>query len=144
MAGERILVVEDNMMNMKLLRDVLQVRGYGVVEAVTAEEGLEIARSDPPALILMDIQLPGMDGITALGELRRDPATRHIPVIAVTASAMPMERKEILGAGFDGYQTKPLSVKDFTAEVQRVLEASGASSERGGPEAASSKRGDES
>jgi CheY-like chemotaxis protein len=76
-------------------------------------------------LILMDIQLPGMNGIEALGELKNDAATRDIPVIAVTASAMPMERKEILGAGFDGYQAKPISVKEITQEVRAFLDRAG-------------------
>ncbi len=123
MAGELILAVEDNQLNAKLVRDALESRGYQVAESTTAEAGLEIARSRRPALILMDIHLPGMDGIAALGELRKDPATRDIPVIAVTASAMPMERREILAAGFDGYQAKPLSVKDLCAELERLLGA---------------------
>lgn len=121
MARDIILIVEDNPMNMKLLRDVLQVEGFEVLEAVTAEKGLELARSRLPDLVLMDIQLPGMDGITALKELKRDPATREIPVIAVTASAMPMERKEILSAGFDGYQPKPISVRELLAEVRSMI-----------------------
>lgn len=121
MAGELILAVEDNPLNAKLLRDALQSRGYEVAEATTAEAGLEIARSRGPVLILMDIHLPGMDGITALRELKSDPTTREIPVVAVTASAMPMERKEILAAGFDGYQAKPLSVKELMSELGRLL-----------------------
>jgi CheY-like chemotaxis protein len=125
MAGELILAVEDNELNAKLLRDVLQSRGYEVVEATTAERGLEIARERRPALILMDIHLPGMDGIAAVRELKQDPATRDIPVIAVTASAMPMERREILSAGFDGYQAKPLSVKELSAEMQQLLGGAG-------------------
>jgi len=122
MPGPLILVVEDNALNAKLLRDVLSVRGYEVAETTTAEEGIELARSRQPALILMDIQLPGMDGISALRVLQQDEATRNIPVIAVTASAMPMERKEILAAGFSGYQAKPLSVKDLTAEMARFVD----------------------
>jgi CheY-like chemotaxis protein len=121
MAGELILAVEDNELNAKLVRDVLQSRGYQVAETTTAEEGLELVRSRRPALILMDIHLPGMDGITALRQLKGDADTRDIPVIAVTASAMPMERREILAAGFDGYQAKPLSVKDLMAEIERLL-----------------------
>lgn len=121
MARDIILIVEDNPMNLKLLRDVLQVEGFEVLEAVTAEKGLELARSRRPDLVLMDIQLPGMDGITALKELKRDPATREIPVIAVTASALPMERKEILSAGFDGYQAKPISVRELLAEVRSMI-----------------------
>ena len=124
MASDVILIVEDNPMNLKLLRDVLQVKGYEVLEAVTAENGIAIARSRRPDLVLMDIQLPGMDGITALKELKRDPATRDIPVIAVTASALPMERKEILSAGFDGYQPKPISVKELLTEVRTMIDRS--------------------
>ncbi len=123
MAGELILIVEDNEKNQKLLRDVLQVRGYRTVETVTAEEGLEVARTQQPTLILMDIQLPGMDGMAALRELRADSSTQRIPVIAVTASAMPMERREILAAGFDEYITKPLSVRELTETVKRFVEA---------------------
>ncbi len=123
MAGELILIVEDNEKNQKLLRDVLQVRGYRTVETVTAEEGLEVARAQQPTLILMDIQLPGMDGMAALRELRADSSTQRIPVIAVTASAMPMERREILAAGFDEYITKPLSVRELTETVKRFVEA---------------------
>lgn len=127
MAGELILIVEDNPLNTKLLRDVLLAKGYEVAESVTAEDGLEIARRDHPAMILMDIQLPGMDGMAALRELKQDDATRDILVLAVTASAMPVERAEILEAGFDGYQAKPISVKELTGEIRRLLdEAAGA------------------
>ena len=108
-------------MNAKLLRDVLTASGYDVVEAVDAEAGLALARERIPALILMDIQLPGMDGIAAVGELKRDPHTAKIPVVAVTASAMPLERESILRAGFDGYQAKPISVRDLLAEVRRLV-----------------------
>jgi CheY-like chemotaxis protein len=123
MSGPLILVVEDNALNAKLLRDVLQARGYAVAETTTAEEGIEVARARQPSLILMDIHLPGMDGISALQILKQDDATRHIPVIAVTASAMPMERKEILAAGFDGYQAKPLSVKALMAELAKIVDS---------------------
>ncbi len=122
MAGELILIVEDNEKNRKLVRDVLQVKGYKTIETETAEEGIRLAQESQPALILMDIQLPGMDGITALRRLRAEPKTRDIPVIAVTASAMTNKRETMLAEGFDGYQTKPISLKDFLAEVERVLE----------------------
>jgi two-component system cell cycle response regulator DivK len=123
MANELILVIEDNALNLKLARDVLLSRGLRVISATTAEDGLVLASSDKPDLILMDIQLPGMDGISALRELKAKSETATIPVLAVTASVMPMERREILAAGFDGYQAKPISVKELTAEVRRLLDA---------------------
>jgi CheY-like chemotaxis protein len=121
MAGELILIVEDNEKNRRLVRDVLQFKGYQTIESETGEEGLELARSRQPALVLMDIQLPGMDGITALRRLRDDPATRGIRVMAVTASAMTQDRQTILAAGFDGYQSKPINVKAFLEAVQEML-----------------------
>ena len=121
MAGELILIVEDNEKNRKLIRDVLQVKGYQTLETETAEEGHNLAVKNHPALILMDIQLPGMDGITALKRLRADPKTKTIPVIAITASAMSYNRQAMLAEGFDGYQSKPISVKNFLEEVRRVL-----------------------
>jgi two-component system cell cycle response regulator DivK len=122
MANELILIVEDNEKNRKLERDVLAFHGYRIAEAETAEEGLRLAFESPPALILMDIQLPGMNGIEALGRLRADPRTRGIPVIAVTASAMNQDRQKIMNAGFDGYQSKPINVKEFVAAVRRTLD----------------------
>ncbi len=122
MAGELILIVEDNEKNRKLVRDVLQFKGYQTVECETGEEGIRLARERAPALVLMDIQLPGMNGIEALGHLRADPQTRDIPVIAVTASAMTHDRQKILAAGFDGYQPKPIAVKDFVEAVRAMLD----------------------
>ncbi len=110
MANELILIVEDNEKNRKLLRDLLQVKGYKTIESETAEEGIRLAQESQPALILMDIQLPGMDGITALKRLRAEPKTRDIPVIAVSASAMTNKRETMLAQGFNGYQTKPISI----------------------------------
>ncbi len=124
MASELILITEDNEMNRKLMREVLRVKGYQILETETAEEGIRIAQESRPALILMDLQLPGMDGIAALGALRADPRTKGIPVIAVTASAMTHHRPQILAAGFDGYQTKPLNVKEFLRVVREVLDGS--------------------
>ena len=121
MAGELILIIEDNEKNRKLVRDVLQVKGYRTIETETAEEGLKLASEQPLALILMDIQLPGMDGITALKQLKAEAKTKSIPVIAVTASAMTYNRQTMLAEGFDGYQSKPISVKDFLGELERVL-----------------------
>ena len=122
MAGELILIVEDNEKNRKLMRDVLQFKGYQTVEVEAAEEGIRLAQKASPGLILMDLQLPGMNGIQALTRLRADPGTQVIPVIAVTASAMTHDRERILAAGFDGYQTKPISVKDFLETVRQVLD----------------------
>src|SRR5688500_2877657 len=121
MANELILIIEDNEKNRKLCRDVLQEKGYKTIESETAEEGLTLARSQAPALILMDIQLPGMDGITAMKQLKADPGTQSIPIIAITASAMTHNRTTMLVEGFDGYQTKPISLKDFLGEIDRVL-----------------------
>jgi two-component system cell cycle response regulator DivK len=104
-----------------LARDVLQATGYRTAEADTAEEGLRLARQTHPDLILMDIQLPGMSGLDALPHLRGDPATRDIPIMAVTASAMTHDRPHIMAAGFDGYQTKPISVKEFLEAVGMLL-----------------------
>ncbi len=123
MANELILIVEDNEKNRKLVRDVLQVKGYKTIETETGEEGIRMAQESQPALIIMDIQLPGIDGITALKRLKADPKTRDIPVIAVTASTMMHKREAMLTEGFDGYQNKPISIKDFLEEVGRVLEA---------------------
>ena len=121
MANELILIIEDNEKNRKLCRDVLQAKGYQTIESETAEEGLKLAAEKSPALVLMDIQLPGMDGIAAVKQLRADPQTRAIRVIAITASAMTYNRTTMLAEGFDGYQTKPISLKEFLGEVERVL-----------------------
>jgi CheY-like chemotaxis protein len=121
MAGELILIIEDNEKNRKLARDVLQVKGYKTIESETAEDGLKLALDKSPALVLMDIQLPGIDGITALKQLRANPQTKSVPVIAITASAMTNNRQAMLAEGFDGYQSKPISVKDFLGELERVL-----------------------
>jgi two-component system cell cycle response regulator DivK len=116
-----ILIVEDNEKNMKLVRDVLQVKGYTTLEAGTAEDGIRLANEHKPDLVLMDIQLPGMNGIQALGLLRADPATAKIPVIAVTASVMQQDRKLITEAGFDAYIGKPINLKEFLATVRKWL-----------------------
>jgi CheY-like chemotaxis protein len=121
MANKLVLIIEDNEKNRKLCRDVLNVKGYQTIESETAEEGLKLAREKTPNLVLMDIQLPGIDGITALKQLRAEPQTAHIPVIAITASAMTHNRATMLAEGFDGYQTKPISLKEFLGELERVL-----------------------
>jgi two-component system cell cycle response regulator DivK len=119
-----ILIVEDNEKNLKLVRDVLQVKGYATIEAGTAEDGIVLARERKPDLILMDIQLPGMNGIEAIGVLRADPATAAIPVAAVTASVMPQDRNKITEAGFDAYIGKPIHLKEFLDTVRNLLEIS--------------------
>jgi two-component system cell cycle response regulator DivK len=116
-----ILIVEDNEKNLKLVRDVLQVKGFATVEAGTAEDGIKLAAERKPDLILMDIQLPGMNGIDALKVLRADPATAAIPVVAVTASVMQQDRTLITEAGFDGYIGKPINVKEFLDTVRGAL-----------------------
>jgi two-component system, cell cycle response regulator DivK len=121
MAGETILVVEDNDKNRKLVRDVLTFKGYTVIEAENGEDGVRLAEERLPKLILMDIQLPGIDGIEALRRIRAIDSTRAIPIIAVTASAMDRDRQQIVAAGFDGYQSKPLNVKEFIAAVEKML-----------------------
>jgi two-component system, cell cycle response regulator DivK len=121
MANELILIIEDNDKNRKLCRDVLQVKGYRTIESETAEAGLELARTQMPALVLMDIQLPGMDGMTAMKQLKADPLTAAISIIAITASAMTHNRATMLAQGFDGYQTKPITLKEFLGEIDRVF-----------------------
>jgi two-component system cell cycle response regulator DivK len=117
-----ILIIEDNDKNLKLVRDVLQVKGYATIEAMNAEDGLVLARERKPDLILMDIQLPGMNGIEALGVLRAEPGTAAIPVVAVTASVMAQDRSKITEAGFNAYVGKPINLKEFLDTVRRVLE----------------------
>ena len=122
MANELILIVEDNPKNLKLVRDTLQVTGYQTIETETGEEGVRLAHERRPALILMDIQLPGISGIDALQQLRTDPRTHAIPVIAVTASVMTQDRKRVMDAGFDGFQGKPISVRELLAKVREILD----------------------
>jgi two-component system, cell cycle response regulator DivK len=124
-ANELILVVEDNDKNRKLVRDVLTFKGYEIIEAETGEEGVRLAQERRPSLILMDIRLPGIDGIEALRMLRADQATRGISIMAMTASVMTADRQKITDAGFDAFQSKPLKVKDFIAAVQRLLDHHG-------------------
>jgi two-component system cell cycle response regulator DivK len=122
MAAELILIVEDNEKNLKLVRDLLQVKGYQTLEAGTAELGVELARRHTPQLILMDIQLPGMDGVVALGQLKADPATAQIPVIALTAFAMKDDRERFRSAGFDGYLVKPIDIRELLEMVRKFCE----------------------
>jgi two-component system, cell cycle response regulator DivK len=121
-AGEQILVVEDNEKSMKLFRDVLQATGYRTLEAGSAEDGMELAAAHLPAVVLMDVQLPGIDGVEALALLRRDERTAVIPVLALTAQAMHGDRERFLAAGFDAYLAKPVDVVELLRTVGELLE----------------------
>jgi len=116
--GQLILIVEDNEKNLKLARDVLQFSGFQTLEAGSGEAAVDIARERRPDLILMDIELPGIDGITALQQLRADADTAGIPIVALTASAMSSDRARFFGAGFDGYISKPINIRDFPDQVR--------------------------
>ena len=116
-----VLVVEDNERNRKLLRTILRFRGFEVIECEDGTPSLELARKHRPALVLMDIELPTMDGITALGRLRADPQTRDIPVVAVTASVTPSERDKVTAAGFNAYVAKPIDVEAFGELLDRLV-----------------------
>jgi two-component system, cell cycle response regulator DivK len=121
MTGATVLVVEDNPLNRKLLRDVLGHAGYRVLEASDAEQGLVLARTERPDLILMDVQLPGMGGEEALRELRGDASTAAIPVAAVTAQAMKEDRERFLAVGFDDYLEKPVDVRSLPDRVGMLI-----------------------
>jgi two-component system, cell cycle response regulator DivK len=118
MTGERILVVEDNAKNMKLFRDVLTATGYRTLEATTGTEAVDMASEHRPDLVLMDIQLPDLDGVAALQRLRADERTATIPVLALTAQAMHGDRERFLAAGFDGYLSKPVDVRELIGTVR--------------------------
>ena len=121
MTGDRILVVEDNPLNLKLIRDVLVFQGYEVIEARSGEEGVDVAHDRVPDLVLMDLQLPGIDGVEALRLLRQDPVVGAVPVVAVTAFAMKEDRERAYANGFDGYLSKPISVRALPAQVEAFL-----------------------
>jgi two-component system cell cycle response regulator DivK len=116
-----ILIVEDNEKNMKLARDVLQYHGFRTLEATTAAQGLALAARCRPDLILMDIQLPGVDGVTALRHLRADPLTASIRIVALTAFAMKDDRDRFASLGFDGYLSKPISIREFPSQIRQLL-----------------------
>jgi len=122
MSGQRILVVEDNEKNMKLFRDVLQAKGYETFEATSGEQAVELATAHIPDLILMDVQLPGIDGIEALARIQADERTNAIPVVALTAQAMSGDRERFLESGFDGYISKPVDVLEFIQTVAGYFE----------------------
>ncbi len=119
MTGERVLVVEDNEKNMKLFRDVLDASGYRTLEATTGDDAIAMASEHTPDLVLMDIQLPDLDGVQALQRLRADPRTASIPIVALTAQAMQGDRERFLAAGFDGYMSKPVNVRELIGAVRK-------------------------
>ena len=119
--GKRILVVEDHEENRRLLRDLLTSVGYELIEAVTGEEGLTLAEAEVPELILMDIQLPGMDGYEVTRRIKSNPALRHIPVVAVTSYALSGDDVKALEAGCDAYVTKPFDPTELLAKIQEFL-----------------------
>jgi len=118
-----VLIIEDNDKNMKLARDVLQAKGYQTLEAVSGEEGVKLAKEKKPDLVLMDIQLPGINGIEAFRQIRGDANTRGIPVVALTASVTPTDRSAIAAAGFDAFLGKPINLKEFLDTVKRLVSA---------------------
>lgn len=121
MGNETILVIEDNELNMKLVKSLLAIGKYRVIEAEDAERGIQLARERQPDLILMDIQLPGMDGLTATGILKADPPFKDIPIVALTSHAMDGDDKKALDAGCDGYVTKPIDTKNFLDTIGQFL-----------------------
>ena len=131
MADEVILVVEDNDKNLKLVRDLLSLKGCRVLEAMTGQQGLRLAVEYRPDLVLMDIQLPDMDGVAALGRLRAEPTTAGIPVVALTAFAMKEDRDRFLSAGFDGYIGKPIEIRTFADQVRSFTQTAARAAARG-------------
>ncbi|HJY43402.1 MAG TPA: response regulator [Propionibacteriaceae bacterium] len=121
MSSARVLIVEDNPLNLKLVRDVLLNAGFGVIEARTGEEGVERAQDSQPDVILMDLQLPGINGTQALRQIRNNPRGADVPVVALTAFAMAEDRDRVLLDGFDGYLSKPISVRDLPQQVASFL-----------------------
>ena len=122
MTDMQILVVEDNERNMRLFRDVLEAAGHRTLAATTGEHAVELAGEHAPDLVLMDIQLPGIGGVEALGRIRADERTRAVPVLALTAQAMEGDRERFLAAGFDGYVSKPVNIAEFVATVKLYCE----------------------
>jgi two-component system, cell cycle response regulator DivK len=122
MTMSTVLIIEDNDKNMKLARDVLQAKGYQTLEAVTGEDGVKLAHANVPDLVLMDIQLPGINGIEAFKQIRADAKTARVPVVALTASVTPTDRSAITAAGFDAFIGKPINLKEFLETVKRLVD----------------------
>ena len=121
MSSARVLIVEDNPLNLKLVRDVLLNAGFGVIEARTGEEGVARAQDSHPDVILMDLQLPGLDGTQAMRTIKASPSGSGIPIVALTAFAMSEDRDRALRNGFDGYLSKPISVRDLPRQIAELL-----------------------
>jgi CheY-like chemotaxis protein len=121
MTNKKILIIEDNVLNLELATDLLEMHGFAVASARTAEEGLRLARELLPALVLMDFSLPGMDGLSATKNLKNDPATRHLAVVGLTANAMKGAQETALRAGCDGYMTKPIDTRTFATTVKNFI-----------------------
>lgn len=121
MPDREILIIEDNLKNLKLIRDVLQFHGYTTYEAESGEDGIELALKQSPALILMDVSLPGIDGSAAMKLLKSDARTQHTPIVALTAFAMKGDRERLLAEGFDGYIAKPINIKEIPALIEQYL-----------------------
>ncbi len=121
MPGEKILIVEDNPLNMELAVDILEAAGYSVLRAEDAEKGIALARAENPALILMDVSLPGLDGLSATGILKREPETRDIPVVALTSHAMKGDEEKARAAGCEAYVTKPIDTRALPQVVARLI-----------------------
>jgi two-component system cell cycle response regulator DivK len=124
-AGRTVVVVEDNVRSRRLVRDLLELHGFGIIEAESAEDALAAIQDTPPDLVLLDIQLPGMDGVAALRVLRSDPRTAGVPAVAVTAYAMRGDEERLLEEGFDAYIAKPIDTRAFVPRLLAVLEARG-------------------
>ena len=120
--GRVILIVEDDPRNLKLIRDLLQIRGYTTLEATDGKQGVDMARAKMPDLILMDIQMPVMDGFEATSILKADPVTKSITIVALTAFAMQGDREKCMEAGFNDYITKPLDTRAFMTKIKEYLE----------------------
>ena len=123
MAGETILVVEDNPLNMELVSDILEAQGYTVRQAINGKEAIQEAESHIPDFILMDIQLPGLDGLTVTGIIKDAPATTHVPIIALTAHAMRGDEEKAREAGCDGYISKPIDTRSLPQTIRQFLDA---------------------
>jgi two-component system, cell cycle response regulator DivK len=124
MSAHRILVVEDHPLNLKLVRDVLEAAGFEVDAATSGEEGVRLAADRPPDLVLMDLQLPGIDGVEAMRRMRSQPVALTVPIVAVTALAMAEDQAAVTRAGFDGYIEKPISVRALVGQVRHLLSGS--------------------